>query len=64
MKAFFSEESYKVSKKKHHLTDYGQQKLLGIGLIAIGIIACIMFPEDAMGGIMAVMLGLCRTLAD
>ena len=64
MKAFYSTESYTVEKKKHHLTEYAKQKLLGIALIILGLIACIAFPEDATAGLFVMFLGVARTLVD
>lgn len=37
------------------------QKGLGIGLLALGIIGCVTFPEDAGGFLFASILGIIRT---
>ena len=46
------------ARKKYIIT----QKLLGIGLVAVGIVAMIMFPEDACGGFVASGMGLLRVV--
>ena len=37
------------------------QKCLGIGLLVIGIIGCLIFPEDAGGFLFTSVLGIIRT---
>ncbi|MBR5596625.1 MAG: hypothetical protein IKW30_04370 [Lachnospiraceae bacterium] len=37
------------------------QKGLGIGLLAVGIIGCLVFPEDAGGFVFASIMGIIRT---
>lgn len=38
------------------------QKCLGVGLLALGIMGCFIFPEDAGGFIMASVLGIIRVI--
>ena len=38
------------------------QKCLGIGLLVIGIIGCLIFPEDAGGFVFASVLGIIRAI--
>lgn len=37
------------------------QKCLGLGLLVLGIIGCLVFPEDAGGFVFAGVLGIIRT---
>ena len=39
------------------------QKLLGFALVLVGIIFCMIFPEDATGGLFVGILGLLRLFA-
>ena len=48
-----------LSKRKRYIIT---QKLLGVGLILIGIAAMMMFPEDAYGGFVASGMGLLRVV--
>ena len=38
------------------------QKFLGIGLLALGIIGCFIFPEDAGGFVFTSVLGILRVI--
>lgn len=38
------------------------QKCLGLGLLALGIIGCAIFPEDAGGFVFASVLGIIRAI--
>lgn len=64
MKSLYNTESYTVEKKKHRLTDYAKQKLLGFALVVLGLIFCIVIPEDATAGLFLVILGTARMLVD
>lgn len=59
MKAFYTEETTKTT---YHLTEYAKQKLLGLLLVIIGIIACAVFKEDATAGVMIAFLGILRLI--
>jgi hypothetical protein len=37
-----------------------KQKYLGAGLIAIGLIGCMIFPEDCGGALLACVMGILR----
>ena len=37
------------------------QKCLGLGLLALGIVGCLLMPEDAGGFVIASVLGIIRT---
>ena len=38
------------------------QKCLGLGLLALGIIGCLVFPEDAGGFVFTSVLGILRVI--
>lgn len=50
-----------LNTRKQHLII---QKLLGLGLFIIGIIGCLVFPEDAGGFVFAGVLGILRLICN
>ena len=59
---------YIFRKKKKQRVKYKgnlkQQKFLGLALILIGIIGCIIIPEDCGGCIVAGLMGIARVIYD
>ncbi len=51
----------KVSDRRKYLI---KQKALGTAAIIVGIITCLIFPEDCGGGIFAIGLGLLRVISN
>lgn len=49
-------------KKSRKISEYHKQKILGITLILIGITGMTIFPEDCGGFLIAVLLGITRTI--
>lgn len=49
----------RVSEKTKYII---RQKLLGMALIAIGITACMLFPEDCGGAVFACFMGILRVI--
>lgn len=49
----------KVSEKTKYII---KQKLLGVALVVIGIIGCILFPEDCGGAVFACFMGILRVI--
>lgn len=39
-----------------------KQKLLGMGMIALGIVGCLLFPEDCSGAMLACFMGVIRVI--
>lgn len=50
-----------LSKRKKYIIT---QKLLGIGLVLVGIVAMLIFPEDAGGGVLACGMGFLRVVCN
>ena len=48
------------AKKRAKQQEKAFQKLLGVALVLVGIIFCVIFPEDATGGAFVGALGLLR----
>lgn len=51
----------KAIERKQKVETIGQ-KCLGIGLLALGILGCFVFPEDAGGFVFASVLGIIRVI--
>ena len=51
----------KVSERRKYLV---KQKLLGLTAIVVGVIACLIFPEDCGGGLVAIGVGLLRVISN
>ena len=51
----------KAIERKQKAETIGQ-KCLGLGLLALGIIGCFVFPEDAGGFVFASVLGILRVI--
>lgn len=51
------------AKEKAKKQEKAFQKLLGLALVLVGIIFCMIFPEDATGGVFVGALGLLRLFA-
>lgn len=50
-----------LSDRKQYII---KQKLLGCGLVAVGIVAMMIFPDDAMGGLVASGMGILRVVCN
>ena len=48
----------KVLEVWENLSEVAKVRLLGLGLLIIGIFGCVAFPEDAGGGLFACGIGL------
>lgn len=51
------------AKRRAKQQEKAFQKLLGLALVLVGIIFCMIFPEDATGGVFVGVLGLLRLFA-
>ena len=49
------------AKERQQKKETAIQKCLGLGLLAIGIIGCLIMPEDAGGFVFAGLMGIIRT---
>ena len=58
-------KTYKRNEEKRRAKQQEKifQKLLGLALVLVGIIFCMIFPEDATGGAFVGALGLLRLFA-
>ena len=58
MKVYRSNKAKEKAKKQ----EKAFQKLLGIALVAVGLLGCAIFPEDAGGCLFACILGIIRVI--
>ena len=49
------------AKERQQKKEIAIQKCLGLGLIALAVIGCMVFPEDAGGFVFAGLMGIFRT---
>lgn len=49
----------KLSERQKYIV---KQKLLGTGMIVLGIVGCLLFPEDCSGAMLACFMGVIRVV--
>ncbi len=59
---WLKEYNHNKAIERKHKRENAIQKSLGLGLLILGIIGCLVFPEDAGGFVFTSVLGIIRTI--